>query len=171
MTRLPFIGYHFHCLDWMGIHGEALTNRWSIIHVLNVFMWFSKRLVSTMQDNLSRKLVTFQRESNLGFCRNPQRSHGCVFQCEMISVDLCSAMVGKIWKSGVVSKFLIVRQERLGWGKLSDALEQSWISFGTTLDTKKELLGVSLGIPKLILSASWEFSDASKRSCIDFGAI
>ena len=75
MTRLPFIGYHFHCLDWMRIHGGTLTNRWSIIHVLNVFMWFSKRLVSTMQDNLSRKLVTFQRESNFGFCRNPQRSH------------------------------------------------------------------------------------------------
>ena len=56
-------------------------------------------------------------------------------------------------------------------GELSDALEQSWISFGTTLDTKKELLGVSLGVPKLILSASWEFSDASKRSWIDLGAI
>ena len=171
MTRLPFIGYHFHCLDWMRIHGGTLTNRWSIIHVLNVFMWFSKRLVSTMQDNLSSMLVTVQRESNFGFCRNPQRSHWVRFP---VRNDFRRLMPCHAWQNLKIWSCIKILNRAPGetrLGELSDALEQSWSSFGTTLDTKKELLGVSLGVPKLILSASWEFSDASKRSCINFGAI
>ena len=155
----------------MKIHGGTLTNRWSIIHVLNVFMWFSKRLVSTMQDNLSSMLVTVQRESNFGFCRNPQRSHRERFP---VLDDFPRFVPFRAWRNFQIwscFKIIIRAPGEIRMGEAFGRVRVILDKFRTDFGHRKGVLGSLFGISKLILSASWEFSDASKRSWIDFGTI